>query len=114
MVCRTGPPVAGPPVAGPPLIEIGTSPVPNAPSMLNWPGRNANTSPAGGSSSSVTVSADSRRVAVTRQGPGAVHGPDLTSSDSGCTGVPVHVQQPQPRRLQPLDGEAGETLHELK
>src|SRR6516225_4396588 len=109
MVCSTGPPAAGSP-----LIEIGTSPVPNAPSMLNWPGRNANTSPAGGSSSSVTVSADSRCVAVTRQKAGSVHGQDLTGSDSGRTDVPVHVQQLQPRGLQPLDGQAGEQLRELK
>src|SRR6516162_287710 len=109
MVCSTGPPAAGSP-----LIEIGTSPVPNAPSMLNWPGRNANTSPAGGSSSSVTVSADSRRVAVTSHGAGSVHGQDITGSDSGCTGVPVHVQPLQPRGLQALDSQTGEQLRELE
>src|ERR1700746_3854356 len=109
MVCSTGPPAAGSP-----LIEIGTSPVPNAPSMLNWPGRKANTSPAGGTSSSVTVSADSRRVAVPSQEASSFQGRDTAGSDSGRMDVPVHVKQPQPRGLQPPDGELGDELHELE
>src|SRR6516225_9807608 len=109
MVCSTGRPAAGSP-----LIEIGTWPMPNAPSMLNWPGRKANTSPGGGSSSRVTVSCDSRRVAVTRQGAGSVHGRDTAGSASGRMDVPVHVQQPQPGGLQPPDGEAGEQLRQLE
>src|SRR5690349_20671197 len=88
--------------------------MPNATSMLNWPGRNANTAPAGGSSSSVTVSADSRRVAVTRHGASSVHGLAIAGSDSGRIDVPVHVQQPQPGGLQPADGEAGEQLRQLE
>src|SRR6516162_2119033 len=109
MVCSTGPPAAGSL-----LIEIGTWPMPNTPSMLNWPGRKANTSPGGGSSSRVTVSRDSRRVPVTRQGASSVHGRDTAGSDSGRMNVPVHVQQPQPGGLQPADGEAGEQLRQLE
>ena len=37
-------------------MEMGTSPTPSAYNMLNWPGRNENPIPSGGSSSSVTTS----------------------------------------------------------
>src|SRR5579875_1106835 len=109
IVCSTGP---SPP--GSPLIEIGTSPTPNAYSMLNWPGRNENGSPGGGSSSSVTTSADSRRAPVTRQGAGRFHRPGAVRSASGSMRIPVHVVQAQPGGLEPLGGEPGEALHEVE
>ena len=47
--------------AGSPLMLIATSPMPKAYSMLNWPGRKEGVSPASGTSSSVEMSASSRR-----------------------------------------------------
>ena len=93
MVCSTGPGRGGSP-----LIEIGTSPMPGAPQHVELAGLEAERL-AGGSSSSVTVSCDSGRLAVTRQGAGSVHGRDAAASAS--VRMTVHVKQLQPGGLQP-------------
>src|SRR5579875_2688126 len=95
IVCSTGPGDDGSP-----LIEIGTSPMPGARSMLNWPGRKPNGP--GGSSSSVTTSCDSRLAAVTRHGGDSVHGRCAAASASGRMTVDVQDLQPggpQPRAV---------------
>ena len=56
---------SAPPESGEALVEIGTSPTPNAYSMLNWPGAGT-TGSARGSSRSVQVSAVSGARATTR------------------------------------------------
>ena len=49
-----------------PLTETGISPMPNAYSMVNWPGRTKPTGLPAGASVSVTVSCVSSRRALTR------------------------------------------------
>jgi len=53
-------------LVGSPLIEIGTSPTPNACSIVNCPAENFSGTPSTGSSWSVTVSRVSWRVRTTR------------------------------------------------
>src|SRR6266498_742900 len=80
--------------------------------MLNWPGPNENAPPLGGSSSSVTTSRVSRCDAATRHRAGALHPPYRAGSASGR--IPVHIQQLQAGRLQPLRGDTREALHEVE
>src|SRR5580765_6788902 len=86
-------------------MEIGTSPRPGAPIIVNWPGRKASGSPYPGSSQSVTVSSVSRRLARTTNGRGvsasAWAGVAMASVADG-TRCPVQVEQADPGRLQAL------------
>ena len=68
MVCTSGPP------AGSPLMEIGTSPAPNVPIMVNCPGANPSGTPSAGSRVRVTVSGVSGRFETTRNGRGIIGG----------------------------------------
>ncbi len=105
-VCSTGP---GAP--GALLIEIATSPTPKDVSMLNWPGLKANgLGPDVGSSDRVTTSPVSTRLSTTRYVAG------VSGFNNGSTSVSniasVHIQQPDPGRLKPVEHHCGKTLHE--
>src|ERR1039457_6530247 len=103
MVCSRGPPAA------PPLMEIGTSPTPNAPSIVNCPGLKARGTPLAGSSATVTVSWVSARTDSTRNGRGIIgrcRGAGCASALILVTGAPsrgtVHIEQAHPGGLQPV------------
>ena len=55
-----------------PLVEIGTSPTPNAYSIVNWPGAIGSIASSTGSSSSVQLSWFSLRFRTTRYGSGVI------------------------------------------
>src|SRR3954452_22239887 len=80
--------------------------------MANWPGANGGSaaSPAG-SSSSVHESWVSGRRRRTRWATGTIGPAARAASVSGDEAI--HVEQPQPRRLQSLHDDLGEALHEL-
>ncbi len=94
--------ISAPGWSGSPLIEIGTSPAPPAHSIVNWPGVEARAARrAHDSSSSVHVSAVSRRLPTTSNGAGTIApgaGPQPLSRATA-----VHVEQLHPSRLQPID-----------
>src|ERR1039458_6019198 len=113
-VCTSGP---SPP--GSPLIEIGTSPVPNAESIVNCPGANARRAPARGWSSSVQVSEVSCRFPATVNGTGTI-GPDSGAPPakavvraSGDPSMAVDIEELQLRRLQAFDQRRRKSSHEL-
>src|SRR5512144_1933216 len=101
---------------GSPLMEIGTSPTPNAWSIVNCPAANASPRPSVASRSSVTVSSVSRRMLVTRKGCGS-HGSVADRSDTGTTTSAgmvgsVQVEQTDAGRLQPVVHHLRHPLHE--
>src|SRR6266568_4723514 len=100
---------SAPDAAGSPLMEMGTSPTPNAYSMSNWPGENANPPP-GGSRVTVTVSAVSRATWRTRAGAGAI---GSARPRSVSVRMSVHVQQLHAGGLEPFQNHVGGLPHEL-
>src|SRR6476620_2042983 len=99
---------------GSPLIEIGTSPTPNAWSIVNWPAANGRALPSAAVRSRVTVSWVSLRVPVTRKGCGSQGsvstGPAATRS-AGMVGA-VQVEHPDPGGLQAAVHHLRHPLHE--
>src|SRR5208283_2505018 len=86
------------------------SPTPNAYSILNCPGANAGRDPSYGASSSVAVSASSRRVRSTRYSCGR------SASGRGCrasSALAVDIENLQLGRVQALREHRQEALHHV-
>src|SRR5215207_8281947 len=95
--------------AGSPLIEIGTSPAPPLESIVNCPGAKRNPSPPSGSSSSVQVSAVSRRLATTANGAGTIS----AGIRSAGNRVTIDVEQLEACGLQALLQRGRKATHQL-
>src|SRR5690349_13579639 len=79
--------------------------------MVNWPGSGTTRAPSTGSSSSVQVSASSRRRFATLKGAGTI-GPAAVAA-SAAMAIAVDVEEPQPRPLEPADHDLGEARHQV-
>ena len=92
-------------------IEIGTSPTPNAYSIVNWPGANverARRRPARARASRCRAS----RASAARPGTARRHRPEGARVTQLCRHA-IHVEQPLPRPLQALDHDLREARHQV-
>lgn len=95
-------------------MDMGTSPTPNAVSILNWPGPNAMGSPRAGCSARVTTSAVSWSRHTTSKTTG-VYGPGRPGAGPTSArpldiviAVAIEVKQPEPSLLEALQDKWGD------